>query len=53
MFWLILLGILLVLAIGGGSWGRSRYGGWSWTPAAVILLLAAVLFYTGHISWHG
>lgn len=51
--WLTLLIILLVLALSGGGWGHSRYGNWSWSPVALIVLLAVLLFYTGHLSWHG
>ena len=40
-FLTILLVVFLVLALGGGGWGRSRYGAWSWSPAAVILLIAS------------
>ena len=53
MWLLVLLAVLLVLAFGGGTWGRSRYGNWSWSPAVVILVVALVLFFTGHISFHG
>jgi Sec-independent protein translocase protein TatA len=52
--WLIILFIVLfVLALGGGGWGRSRYGSMSWSPAAIILVVAVVLFFTGHLSLHG
>jgi hypothetical protein len=52
--WLyILLAVFLLLAFGGGTWGRSRYGYWGWSPATIILLVALVLFLTGHISFHG
>lgn len=51
--WLIILMIVLfALALGGGSWGQSRYAHWSWSPAAVILMVAVVLFFTGHLSLH-
>lgn len=46
---IIILVVLFVLAIGGGSWGRSRYGGWSWSPALLILLAAVILLLTGHL----
>jgi fatty acid desaturase len=50
---LVLFIVLLVLAFGGGGWGRSRYGGWSFSPFLVILAVGVVLFYTGHLSFHG
>lgn len=46
---LIVLVVLLVLSIGGGGWGHSRYGYAGWSPAGVILLVLAVLFFTGHL----
>jgi len=45
----IILIVLFVLAIGGGRWGSSRYGGWSWSPALIILAVAVVLLLTGQI----
>ena len=51
--WFILLIVLIVLALGGGGWGQSRYGYVSWSPAAVVLLIAAILVFTGKVSWHG
>ena len=52
--WLIILFVVLfLLALGGGGWGRSRYGSMSWSPAAIILVVAVVLFFTGHLSLHG
>jgi hypothetical protein len=53
MLLLIVMIALLVLALGGGGLWRSRYGNWSWSPAVLVLLVAAVLFYTGHLSWRG
>ena len=46
---LIVLLVLLVLGIGGGGWGHSRYGYAGWSPAGVILLVLAVLFFTGRL----
>jgi hypothetical protein len=44
--WLIFLFmILLALAIGGGQWGSKRFGYWVWSPAAVILVAAALLVF--------
>jgi hypothetical protein len=46
--WLIFLFmILLALAIGGGEWGSKRFGYWVWSPAAVILVAAAVMVFKG------
>lgn len=51
--WLaIFLIVLFALALGGGTWGRSRYGNWGWSPAVLILMVAVVLFYTGHLNWN-
>jgi hypothetical protein len=50
---LILLIVLLVLAIGGAGWGRSRYGNWGFSPVVILLIIGVVLFYTGHISFRG
>jgi hypothetical protein len=46
---LIVLIVVLVLALGGGGWGHSRYGYAGWSPAAVILLVLAVLFFMGRL----
>ena len=46
---LIVLVVVLLLALGGGGWGHSRYGYAGWSPAAVILLVLAVLYFTGHL----
>ena len=46
---LILLIVVLVLALGGGGWGHSRYGAMGWSPAALILVVLAVLYFTGHL----
>ena len=49
--WTVLLLVLLVLAIGGGSWGHSRYGYAGWSPAGVILLVAVVLYVGGYLHF--
>jgi len=46
---LIILIVVFVLALGGGSWGHSRYGYAGWSPAGLILLVLAVLYFTGHL----
>jgi hypothetical protein len=47
---MILLIVLIVLALGGGGWGQSRYGGMSWSPLAIILVIAVILYFTGHLQ---
>lgn len=49
----ILLIVLLVLALTGGGWGHSRYGPWSWSPAAIILVVLIVLYLTGRLHFGG
>ena len=46
---LIVLLVVLVLSIGGGGWGHSRYGYAGWAPAGVILVVLALLYFTGHL----
>ena len=45
---LIILIILLVLAFAGGGVGYSRYGARGWSPAAILLVIVAILLLTGH-----
>ena len=49
MFFWILMIVLFVLALGGGGWGHSAYGPWSWSPAGIVVLVGVVLFFTGHL----
>ena len=51
MWFIILLAVLFVLALGGGGYAQSRYSYWSWSPAGVILVVFAVMFFTGHLSF--
>ncbi|MDO9018959.1 MAG: DUF3309 domain-containing protein [Deltaproteobacteria bacterium] len=46
---MIILIVLLVLSIGGGGWGFSRYGAVGLGPAGLILLVLAVLYFTGNL----
>ena len=46
---LIILMVLFVLALGGGGWGHSRYGYAGWSPAGLILIVLAVMFFTGRL----
>jgi hypothetical protein len=47
---MILLIVFLVLALGGGGWGYSRYGAVGLSPVAVALVLFAILYFTGHLN---
>jgi hypothetical protein len=47
----IALVVLLVVALGGGGWGHSRYGYVGWSPAGLIVLVLALLWITGNL--HG
>jgi hypothetical protein len=53
MWLMILLVVLFGLALGAGGWAQSRGTVWGWSPAAFILMVAVVLFFTGHLSLHG
>lgn len=46
----ILLIVLLVLALGGGGWGHSRFGAAGWSPAGIILVILLILFATGRLG---
>jgi hypothetical protein len=46
---MIILIVFLVLAIGGGGWGHSRYGYAGWSPAGLILVGIVVLWLTGNL----
>ena len=50
--WFFILLALLVLALVGGGWGHSRYGYSSWSPAGIVLVVVALLFFTGHLRFH-
>ena len=47
---MILLIVLLVLALGGGTWGHSRYGFRGWSPAGIIVLVLVLLWATGRLA---
>jgi hypothetical protein len=47
----IILCVLLVLALAGGGYGHSRVGYVGWSPAAIILIVVAVLFFTGSLRF--
>jgi hypothetical protein len=45
----ILLVVLLVMAIGGGGWGHTRYGAASWSPLGLIVVVLLVMAFTGNL----
>jgi hypothetical protein len=45
----IILIVLLVLALGGGSFGHSRFGYAGWSPAGIIVLVLLLLWFTGRL----
>ena len=49
----ILIIVLVVLALGGGGWGYSRYGNMGWSPAVIIVAVAVILYFTGHLHFSG
>ena len=51
MILVLILVVLLVFAIGGGSWGHARYGYAGWSPAGLIVLLAVILYFTGNLHF--
>jgi hypothetical protein len=44
-----ILVVFLLLALVGGGWGHSRYGYAGWSPAGLILIVLAVLWFTGSL----
>ena len=46
---LTILLILLLVALLGGGWGYRRYGGYSWSPLGLLLVILLVLFLTGSL----
>ncbi len=45
----IILIVLIVLALGGGGWGHSRYGAVGWSPLGIILVVGLILWFTGYL----
>lgn len=45
----ILLVVLLIMALGGGGWGHSRFGVASWSPLGLVLLVLLVMYFTGNL----
>lgn len=48
---MIIFIVLLVLALGGGGWGYSRYGAVGWSPAGLIVLVLLIMLLTGNLHW--
>lgn len=46
---MIFLVVLLVLALGGGGWGHSRYGVASWSPLGILAVVLLVMLFTGNL----
>lgn len=46
---LTILVVLIILAIAGGGWGHSRYGYAGWSPAGLLVLIVALLWFTGNL----
>jgi hypothetical protein len=46
----LLIIIVIVVLLLGGSLGQERLGYWSWSPAAVLLLVLLILWLTGRLS---
>jgi hypothetical protein len=49
---LIILLVVFALALAGGGYGHSRVGYIGWSPAAVILAIVVVLYFTGNLHLH-
>lgn len=48
---MILFIVLIVLSLAGGGWGYSRYGWAGMSPAGAILVIFAILFFTGNLHF--
>lgn len=49
MLFMILVVLLIVGLLGGGA-AHSRFGYASWSPLAVVVALAVLLYITGHLG---
>lgn len=45
----IILVVLVLMALGGGGWGHSRFGAASWSPLGLVVLVLVVLYFTGNL----
>lgn len=41
--------LLILFALGGGGYGYNRYGWVGVSPAGLILVILAILYFTGHL----
>lgn len=41
--------VLLVVALGGGGWGHTRYGAASWSPLGILAVVLLVLYFSGNL----
>jgi hypothetical protein len=48
MLWTIIIVLLLLAAVGGGV-GYSRWGYGVFSPVLIIVVVGAVLYFTGHL----
>jgi hypothetical protein len=46
---MIILVVCIVLALGGGGLGHSRYGYAGWSPAGLLIVVLVVLWMTGRL----
>jgi len=46
---MIFLVVLVILALGGGGWGHTRYGAASWSPLGIIAVVLILMFFTGNL----
>jgi hypothetical protein len=46
----LLIILALVVLLFGGSLGQERLGYWSWSPAAVLVLVLLILWLAGRLS---
>ncbi|MGA2449088.1 MAG: DUF3309 family protein [Polyangiaceae bacterium] len=49
---MVILVVFLLFALAGGVWAHSSYGYAGWSPAGLILLVLAVLWFTGNLHMH-
>lgn len=47
---LTILLVVLVLSLVGGGMGQSRFGYAGWSPAAIVVVVLLVMFFTGHLG---
>ena len=47
---LTILVVVLLISLIGGGFGHSRFGAAGWSPAGIILVILAILFFTGRLG---